>query len=182
MSINPSNDLLTNVIHQQIKRGIRVCLDNECFGAAVILIYSGMDTLCSLSLPLAQGVHRLDFCRWADRYMSLCRSRDVTGDEFYSARCAMLHNYSVDSDMTRKGRCRQIGYMDDSMPAVRYDPSVAKGFVLVSVAALAQSFFDGIDEFLVDVFSDPAKASLAEARLEWVCNIYNSPRPAEGSK
>jgi hypothetical protein len=41
--------------------------------------------------------------------------------------------------------------MDKSVPEVRYNPDVAKDFCLVSVLALAEAFFHGIDQFLVDL-------------------------------
>ena len=45
MSLEPASDTLINVIHQQIKRGIRVCLKENCYGSALILIYSGIDAM-----------------------------------------------------------------------------------------------------------------------------------------
>lgn len=172
MNLQPSSDPLTNLIYQQIKRAIQICLDNECFGAATILIYSGIDTMSSLTIPEGQNVTRSDFVRWTQKYISLCKEYAVSGDELYSARCAMLHSYSTDSDMTRNGRCRQIAYMDNSVPPVRFDPSVSNDLVLISVSGLAKVFSDGIDRFLIDVFSNPTTASLAENRLKLTCQMY----------
>jgi hypothetical protein len=39
-----SRDSIINVIHNGIKQSIRVLLDHRCFGAAIILIYSGIST------------------------------------------------------------------------------------------------------------------------------------------
>jgi len=78
----------------------------------------------------------------------------------------MLHNYGIASDLSRKGKCRQIGYMDRSVPEVRFEPKVSRDLVLVSVPALADAFFSGVDKFLLDLFVDKKMASVAEQRLE----------------
>jgi hypothetical protein len=49
-----ARDPIINVIHRGIKRPITLLLENECHPAAVILIYSGMDTMASLGMPASQ--------------------------------------------------------------------------------------------------------------------------------
>ena len=61
-----------------------------------------------------------------------------------------------------------VGYVDHMIPEVRYDPRIRADFVIVSVHALAHAFFTGIDKFLVDLFSDSAKAKVAEERFKWM--------------
>jgi len=78
----------------------------------------------------------------------------------------MLHNYGTASDLSRKGKCRQVAYMDESVPEVLFDPNVSKDLVLVSVPALADAFFSGVDKFLVDLFAESKKAPIAEQRLK----------------
>jgi hypothetical protein len=56
--------------------------------------------------------------------------------------------------------------MDKSVPAVRNAHNVSKDMVLVSVAALADAFFCGVDKSLVDLFLDKKKAPIAEQRLK----------------
>ena len=77
----------------------------------------------------------------------------------------MVHTYSVYSHMSRHGKARVIGYMDQSVPEARYSPDVNKQLVLVSVPALAQAFFKGVDPFLIDAFSDKARAPMIENRM-----------------
>jgi len=56
--------------------------------------------------------------------------------------------------------------MDKSVPEIRFDPSVSMDLVLVSVPALADAFFSGIDQLLVDVFADKKKRPIADQRLQ----------------
>jgi hypothetical protein len=162
-----SRDPITNAIHNGIKAGIRVTLEGNCLGSAVILILSGIDAMAYLEMPAGQDdVTRSDFVRWAERYIKFPCKDQLTGLDLYGARCAMLHNYGTASDLSRKEKCRQVGYMDKSVPAVRYNPKVSRDVVLVSVPALAEAFFSGLDKFLVDLFRDMKKASVAEQRLK----------------
>jgi hypothetical protein len=162
-----SRDPIINAVHNGIKRGIRVALENDCLGSAVILILSGIDAMAYIAMPASQDdVTRSDFVRWAEQYVKFPCREQLTGLDLYGARCAMLHNYGTASELSRKGKCRQVGYMDKSVPEVRFNPVVSNGLVLVSVPALADAFFAGVDKFLVDLFADKKKASVAEQRLK----------------
>jgi hypothetical protein len=162
-----SRDPIANAINNGIKRDIRVALENNCLGAAVILVLSGMDTMAYLGMPPNQeNVTRTDFVRWADGYIKFPCKEQLTGMDLYGARCAMLHNYGTASDLSRQGKCRQVGYMDKSIPEVCFEPTVAKDVVMLSVPALAEAFFCGVDRSLIDLFADRNRASIAEQRLK----------------
>lgn len=161
-----ARDPVINAINNGIRRGIEVAIANGCQGSAVILIYSGMNSMAFLAMPKEQtDVIGKDFIDWADRYIRFPCKDQLTGGDLYGARCAMVHTYSVYSRMSRDGKARVIVYMDKSVPEVRYNPDVNKQLVLVSVPALAEAFFKGIDRFLVDAFSDKAHAPIIEERM-----------------
>ncbi len=162
-----SKDPLINAVHNGIKRGIRVALENDCLGSAVILILSGIDAMAYIAMPVGQdAVTRGDFVGWAKQYIKFPCSEQLTGIDLYGARCAMLHNYGPASELSRKGKCRQVLYMDKSIPEVLFNPNVSKDLVLVSVPALTDAFFSGVDKFFVDLFADKKKAPIAEQRLK----------------
>lgn len=160
-------DPVINVVHNGIKQGIRVALQNNCLPSAIILIYSGIDTMAYLTMPAGQeDVTRDDFVRWAERYIRFPCKEQLSGLDLYGARCGMLHTHGVTARLTREGKCRMLGYVDSSSPEVSYNPTVSKDLVIVSGNGLAEAFFRGVDEFLVDVFADKAQAPLVEARLK----------------
>jgi hypothetical protein len=162
-----AHDPVINAINNGIRRGIKVAIGNGCHGSAVILIYSGMDSMAFLAMPKEQeDVTGRDFIDWADRYIKFPCKDQLTGADLYGARCAMVHTYSVYSRMSREGKARVVGYMDKSVPEIRYSPEVSKEFVLVSVPALAEALFTGIEKFLIDVFSDKARAPIVEDRMK----------------
>ena len=171
MNINNSEiiyDPVVNGIYNGIKRGIQVTLDNQCYGSAVILIFAGIDAMANLNRPDIQDqVKYEDFVKWVEEYIKIDSKEQITGDEFYSARCAVLHSYGVESRKTTEGTARKIGYMVGGDAPLRYNPCIAKDFLLLDVLALANSFFRGLDKFLVDLFANAntQKKQIIEKRL-----------------
>ena len=159
-------DPIINVIHRQIKDSIRITLENDCWAASVILIYSGIDAMAYLNMPENQDdVIRNDFVNWVERYISFpCREK-LTGLDLYGARCGMLHQFGTASRLNREGKCRQVGYLPKCKPEVIYNPEVSTDLVMLSIKGLADAFFNGIDRFLVDLFANSDKAKVAEKRF-----------------
>ena len=160
-------DPIAKAIYGGIKKGILVAVENNCLGSAVILILSGIDSMAFLNMPASQeNVKGIDFIKWADQYIEFPCAEKLTGHDLYGARCAMLHTYGIVSKMSREGKCRIIGYMSETVPEIRYNPNVDENLILVSVPALAESFYRAIDKFLVDLFSNTKKAKFAEDLLK----------------
>ena len=179
-----SRDPIINIVHNGIKRGISVVLENKCFGASVILIYSGIDAMAYLGTPCGQeDVRPEDFVDWAERYIRFPCQEQLTGLDLYGARCAMLHTYSTTSRLSRKRKCRQVGYVDKSVPEVIYEPQVSTQLVMISIEALKEAFFHAVDRFLMDLFSDPERAKAAEECLsKLVTQLPYKPPPHAGQR
>ena len=157
---------LQSAIYDGIKRGIQVSLENQCYGSAVTLIYSGIDAMACLGMPATQeDATRRDFVSWCERYIRISGRETVTGLEWYAARCAVVHRFGVRSRLSREAKVRLIGYMDRADPPVRVNPEVSKEVILVSIHALAEAFFAAIDRFVIDLFADPSRREVAEKRL-----------------
>lgn len=151
----------------EIRQGIQTVLDNKNYGAVLILVYAGIDTMANLARPEHQAeVQPNDFIAWVDQYLKIEAEEEISGEEWYSARCSVLHTYGVESRRTRSGSARMLGYMAGGAPPIRYDPEVNRGLVLVDCVALAEGFFKGLDSFMVDLFADSDKRELSENRLK----------------
>src|SRR5580704_4026785 len=112
-----SHDPIANAIQDGIKGDIELALSNGRLRATVILIYAGMDAMAVLDMPAGQEeVTRTDFIKWTTRYIRFNCKQQIAGADFYGARCAMLHGYTIKSRMSGAGKCRMIGYMDESVP------------------------------------------------------------------
>jgi hypothetical protein len=179
-----ANDPIINAVYGGIKRDIDVALDNRCLRAAIILIYSGIDTMARLAMDAAKtGVEKSDFIAWVDRYIHFPCKEQLTGLDLYAARCAVLHTYTTDSGLSRAGKARRIGYMDHAVPEVVYNASVDATLVLVSIKALRDSFFAGIDRFFVEAFADAAREAIVEKRLRELLHElpFAPPEPGEAA-
>jgi hypothetical protein len=68
--------------------------------------------------------------------------------------------------MSRQGKCRIFGYMDESNPPIRFNPDVSQDLVLVSLPALRAALFEGMDRFLIEVYKNrnSKDAHLSDAR------------------
>lgn len=73
---------------------------------------------------------------------------------------------STEVNLHQRDDCREIVWMSETTPEVGYEPDVDDQLVLVSIPHLAHAFFEGIDEFLIDLFSDERRAEVAEDRFK----------------
>ena len=170
MTATTQKDAVASFVEWQLKRSIRVLLDAECWSAATVLVYSGIDTMAWIGMPASkQKATRKDFIQWAETYLSFSGHEQLSGPDLYGARCAMLHQFGADSDLSNAGQCRLIGYMTEPLPEIIYRPEVDRGMVLVSVPALAQAFFRGVDSFLVRALNDPASGRSGYQPLSASC-------------
>jgi hypothetical protein len=160
------HDPIVNAVYGGMKRDIQVLLEAERWRGALLLIYAGIDSMAWVGMESSKDdVGRKDFVAWCDRYLQLPGKGAPTGLDLYGARCALLHNYSIFSALSREGACRAIGYTERMEPPVVYRPGVDPTFVMVSLHHLAEAFFSGIDQFLMDVHADPARRAAADRRL-----------------
>jgi hypothetical protein len=164
-----SQDPIINVIHNSIRRGINVTLENECEASAIILMLSAIDAMAYLVMPESQqDVRADDFISWADQYIRFPGKDQVTGADLYGARCAMLHSFGAQSRMSRSGQCRVVIWMDKAVPPIIFRPDVQPGYVMVSIVALRDALFAGMDRFLINLYKDPNsnEAKLADRRFQ----------------
>ena len=123
--------------------------------------------------PSQEEVHANDFVQWAERY--LCPSlknqaTQITGEELYSARCAVVHTYTVESRKTKSGSTRAIGYAVGGGQSIVWDAKVAPKLVLLRLEALRDAFFTAIDRFLTKGYADKQKQPILESRLRNLLN------------
>lgn len=150
------SNALEIVIERGIKHPIRLMLEAHCYAAAIVLTYSGMDTLAFLNMPgNRMDVMRSDFIAWAEQYVKLPPPDPPTGRDLYGTRCTVLHG-GAPSRFTREGRGRLL----------RHGAGTVGGRAQVSATELAHAFFAGIDRFLCELMNDPARVAVANRRLE----------------
>ena len=144
--------------------------DNDCFGACLILIYCGIDSMAYLSMPAVQTeVRKEDFVQWANQYLCPSLSNgivSVTGDDLYGARCAVVHTFTSESRMTRNGSAKIIGYQYGGGLTTFFDPKVEPNMMLIRLEDFRDIFFNAIDKFLMETYAVQGKQPTLETRLK----------------
>lgn len=168
-----AEDLILRVIEDGIKRPIRILLEQRCYPAALVLMYSGMDTMAYLDMPAEKtDVMRSDFIEWAEKYMTLSDGQQLTAPDLYGARCSVLHG-GAHSRFSREGKGKMIGYFITRTMQPPIDPEAAETtLVMISVEELIEAFFAAVDRFLNDLARDEQKAAVAEQRLNLLLRTF----------
>lgn len=102
-------DTLESLLKDSV-RGIGLCLDAKLINSALVLLYCGIDTASSLDVKFASSSVQQRYVKWCDTYMFKGKPLDCTSLELYAARCGVVHETSVESTLSAKGKARQVIY------------------------------------------------------------------------
>lgn len=157
---------VSNVILEGILKPIDLLLEKNHYRSALVLLYSGIDTMAFINLPPEkEAVTRMDYVAWVDQYIKFPCAEQVKGIELYAARCGVLHTFTPDSELSRKNKVRRIIYVSAHTPEVSYNPSVAEDVVLLSVYGFFTAFIDGVQQFLGDLQKDKERETQGLKRI-----------------
>jgi hypothetical protein len=145
---------------------IKLLIAETFFGAAVCLIYIGIDSLTHLGRdPEKDSVGSNDFKKWVNKYFVLTGETIVTSDEWWAARCAALHTLGGISVQHSKYELRRLTYMSGFSPDVMYKKEVSNSLVSVEVSAMHRAYIEGQNKFLMDIYANPELLPLLEERV-----------------
>jgi hypothetical protein len=165
---DPYHDLWLDAFDRHAKSMIaasRICLDQGHTVSALILVYAGIDAMAWLNRRRDAGekdVTREDFIRWANKYVrpKFQRSRRVTGQDLYGARCALLHSGTPHSRLLHQGKVRPLFYLSSrGEPLESFaTPRFAKRrWIHVPAEHLVNAFEHGVGSFRADILRSTKK-------------------------
>lgn len=160
--MNPYQDTLVDAICGDIKKAH----DNNIIGGSVILVFSAIDAMAFLSMPLGQKeVHRRNYVQWVEKYMKTDQEQEYQycGVDFYGARCGIIHRYGVKSRLSESGQCKIFAYHNGTDH--KYNPNVDKTLVLISTKRLVNDFFSAVKSFLDNMSTDVTLKSKVDSRI-----------------
>jgi hypothetical protein len=145
---------------------VELCLHSGHTTPGLVLLYSGIDVASWVWSPNETAPVKQRFVKWVERYMRSSQTLGCKPLELYSARCAVVHNFGAESELTRKGSARKIIYaMDPSDPSIVEGPSVAcLGFVGLGLKDLIAAFEKGLAAMFEQAKSDESLAKRLLAR------------------
>lgn len=162
-----SAEILSKRVESHVK-AIDLCLENRLGTPALILIYTCIDVMATLSRPaLTKKTGPRHFIAWAERHMN-CQDRlGVSGLDLYAARCGIVHTGTTESSLSDDGRARRMSYAwgdrQRSEPmALMQKPGRAT--VVLRIEDLADALRAGIASFGGTLAEDPDAAALVERR------------------
>ena len=152
-------------------RGVGTCVEAELPEAALVLLYSGIDTFGLLAAPSGTDkATRCTFVDWCDNYIaSRLQSVDgerVSGLDLYGARCGVLHTSTPVSDLGRKGETHEIWYQFRGKSGFNLMANMKLQPLIVDVETLALAFKAAGIACITDLNADPARLQAADGRAQ----------------
>jgi hypothetical protein len=172
---DPGMEPMFTALHQVISQSLDALqLDKPL--PALILLYSAIDAVSGLESSDGRA-SKAAFVHWVDHYMLPLSLSRVTALEVYAARCAILHSFGHDSDLSRSGKARIFTYAwhsanpQDIQDAI--DASARAGTsVAVSVNDLIDAFAKALAYHLGDAVNDADRHRLLVTRIRrWLAPI-----------
>ena len=127
---------------------------------ALVLLYSAIDIAAGLASENPKIRDGKRFMKWVNHYMAPEKSLSCTALELYGARCGLVHGFGPVSDLSQKGRTKQILYAEGESYAAKLLELTAlsqiDSYVVVHVDDLFKAVREGIEVFLDDAAKNSA--------------------------
>jgi hypothetical protein len=106
----------------------KLLYDHGLYGQMLVVLYSSIDSMGLLDAPPTQaGASGESFKTWVKTYLLSLGSFEFTDIDFWAARCSVLHTFTSESDLSIKGKAREIQYFSGSM-----DSPMGQAFVVAT--------------------------------------------------
>jgi hypothetical protein len=164
--------------------GIDACIEKKLSSPALILIYSGIDTVGWLDSSENYAT-KTSFMRWVDAYLLKAKPLQCTSLELYAARCGLLHTFTPDSQLSSVGKARRIYYawgtasVQDLQRTIDLTNKIGE-YVAVHVNDLYEAWRQGVLQFAEELEKDPDRKSrvykkagkfFSELGLDTMCDV-----------
>lgn len=153
---------------------------------SLVVIYSTIDTCGLLDAPPTQTVATgASFKEWVKKYVLTYPGLEFNEIDLWGARCAVLHTFTSESDLSNAGKARELQYYtgDKSAPHIQRYINFTKSYeggkhLPVHYGDLAESVFSGMKAFVQDLHANCESNSAYLARLRKVLQTHvHEPAP-----
>jgi hypothetical protein len=149
----------------QLFDAIEDCLAKGRLLPCLTLLYSGVDVVASLERRPGEGTQAA-FVRWIDENLLKSHPLPCTALELYAARCGVVHTFTAESDLSRRGSARRVIYAwgnakaEDLATATKL---LGRTDVAVHIRGLIDAFRTGLASYLEEVARSPERQQRVEA-------------------
>ncbi|MBR7799142.1 hypothetical protein [Undibacterium fentianense] len=159
----------------------RLLYENNLFGHLLVLIYSSIDSMGLLDAePSITSASGHTFKNWVKKYILVYPGLDFNDVDLWGARCAVLHTFTSQSDLSRKGDARQIQYFSGpknspmALAFVAATKDIDNGIhVSAHIEDTYLAFLDGLKNFYADLVNNCRNNPAYEIRLNNVLQHYS---------
>ena len=143
--------------------GMDACIEKKLSAPALILIYSGIDTVGWLASSEHYAT-KASFMKWVDGYLLKGKPLQCTSLELYAARCGLLHTFTPNSELSSLGKARRIYYawgtasVRDLQRTIDLTNKTGE-YVAVHVNDLCEAWRLGVLQFTEELEKDPDRKS-----------------------
>lgn len=148
---------------------IRLCLQHKYIVPAMMLIFAGIDGMAWLYREHEGRNNREDFQHWVEQFMIVHHtSGTVCSTDFWAARCALLHEQSSNSELTRAGRARPFLYRDsDGQGAFPLTAQFRVEPLVLTTEGVFVAFEKAIGRFRGFIETSERRESILARCVEW---------------
>lgn len=162
-----------------LMEAIEESLEKRRLMPCLVLLYTGIDVVSSLE-RLCGKTAKEAFTAWADSYLLRIRPLPCTALELYAARCGVLHTFTSDSDLSRKGRVRQIFYAWGNADENELQECAGilqrADCVALHVRDLIDAFRHGLATYLDELSQDEGRQDVVSKQAGmWLMNMDPQP-------
>ena len=86
-------------------------MQRKLYGHYLVIAYSTIDTLGLLDAPPDQiDARKSSFLAWVESYLLPNIRVDCSATDIWAARCAVLHAFTTESNLSRTGKAKELQY------------------------------------------------------------------------
>ncbi len=142
------------------------CLQERQILPCLTLIYAGMDVMASLEAAPGEKVN-VYFERWVATNLLPLTNWRCTAEDIYGARCAVVHTFTPDSNLSKRGVAKVIYYAHSGADVAKLEKvntDFNRNAQCLEVSEMITFFYDAILKYMVEVAGDPVRKAAVEAK------------------
>ena len=160
--------------------GLSLLYQANLYGQMLVLLYSFIDSAGLLDAPPTQmKASGQTFKNWVKKYMVIDSRINFNETDLWSARCAVLHTFTSQSDLSISGQARELQYYSgpkDSPKALAFvkSASLFEGgkHIPVHIDDTYLVFLEALKVFSINLSVNCASNPAYEQRLKKVLQAY----------
>jgi hypothetical protein len=161
-----------------IVNSINLLHGKNLYGQMLIIIYSSIDTMGLLDAPPAQtSASGASFKNWVKNYILSYPNIEFNEEDLWGARCAVLHTFTSESDLSKANKVREIQYIADKKEGMESLLNQIRTLdngkhVPAFIEDLIFALFEAIKKFTLVLLANCQKDTAYEKRLNKIFQPY----------